>query len=69
MVTDCPIAGQEWSTCASSCPTTCSNYLVPDMIACTTVCVNGCLCPAGSVINERTNSCVIMEDCPKGELL
>ena len=68
IVTDCPIAGQERRECASACNTTCSNYLMS--IACPTVCVvNGCQCPVGSVINEETNSCVIMENCPKGKLL
>ena len=68
MVTECPITGQERSECASPCNTTCSNYLMP--IPCTANCViNGCQCPAGSVINEETNSCVVMENCPKGKLL
>jgi len=68
MVTDCPIAGQERRQCASACDITCSNYLAS--IVCPAVCViNGCQCPVGSVINEAANSCVIMENCPKGKLL
>jgi len=64
MVTDCPIAGQERSSCASSCTITCSNYLT---ISCPAVCVDGCQCPAGSVVNEKTNTCVPMTNCPRGE--
>ena len=67
MFTDCPIAGQERRECASACNTTCSNYRA---IVCPQLCVvNGCQCPVGSVINEETNSCVILENCPTGKIL
>ena len=61
MVTDCPVTGQEWSSCASPCNLTCSNYRD---VQCPTICVTGCDCPGISVINEETNSCVAREDCP-----
>ena len=65
MVTDYPIAGQERVSCALGCSITCSNYL---NTACPAICVmNGCQCPAGSVINEVTNACVPMTNCPRGE--
>lgn len=67
MVTDCPITGQEWSTCASSWPCnqslTCSNYRDFDCLL-VHECVTGCECPGRTVVNERTNSCVPVEDCP-----
>lgn len=67
MVIDCPITGQERKMCASECNRTCNNYFLP--IGCSTVCVdNGCQCPEMSVINEETNSCVTIEDCPKGKV-
>ena len=65
MVTDCTVTGQVWSTCAPSCSRTCSNYR--DVI-CHTGCTTGCGCPGGEIINEETNSCVAIEDCPIGKL-
>ena len=66
MVTDCLVTGQMRSQCASACAFTCNDYRDAE---CTTECVvNGCQCPVGTVINEETNSCVAIEDCPKGKL-
>ena len=45
------------------CNITCANMNTPQV--CPLVCVvNGCECPAGTVINEETNSCVPPTDCP-----
>ena len=66
MAKDCPVTGQMRSDCASACGFTCNNYRDA---SCTDNCViNGCQCPVGTVINEETNSCVAMENCPKGKL-
>ncbi|XP_065920034.1 kielin/chordin-like protein [Dysidea avara] len=59
----CLVAGQVHSECASVCNITCANMNTPQV--CPLVCVvNGCECPAGTVINEETNSCVPPTDCP-----
>ena len=65
MVTDCPVTGQEWSDCASPCNLTCNNR---NNVSCLTVCTTGCSCPAGTVIDEETNSCVAISSCPVGKL-
>jgi len=62
-ITACLVAGQVNSECASVCNITCANMNTPQV--CPLVCVvNGCECPAGTVINEETNSCVPPSDCP-----
>ena len=45
----CECSGGTWSGCASPCPTTCDN--LGDLIACPTVCVTGCICPPGFVLD------------------
>ena len=61
--TACLVTGQVHLECASICNITCANMNTPQI--CPLVCViNGCQCPAGTVINEETNSCVAPSDCP-----
>ena len=45
---DCPI-GWEHSGCASACPTTCEDYLQPQLKVCADVC-GSCECPQGMVV-------------------
>ncbi|XP_019849765.1 PREDICTED: papilin-like [Amphimedon queenslandica] len=54
----CPVDGQVFQECRS-CPATCSN---PE-IACAAVCIPGCGCPDGKLIDEKNNICVDREDC------
>ena len=57
--------GQIRSECASlsSCHLTCNNRDTPQI--CPLVCViNGCECPAGTVIDEDKNECVDPTECP-----
>ena len=61
----CPILGQIRSECASlsSCHLTCDNRNTTQI--CPLVCViNGCECPAGTVIDEDKNECVDPTECP-----
>ena len=56
---DCPI-GWEDSGCASACPTTCEDYLRPQLKGCADVCED-CECPQGMVVfRER---CVDPLEC------
>ena len=48
--------------CAPLCPTTCSNMGVAS--PCPRVCVGGCGCPEGMVIDEEQRRCVIPSQCP-----
>ena len=48
--------------CAPLCPTTCSNVGVAS--PCPTVCVGGCGCPEGTVIDEEQQRCVMPSQCP-----
>ena len=58
----CPIEGQVYTTCASSCVFTCDNYT--DLVACPAVCRIGCACPSDQVIDVEANKCVPKEECP-----
>ena len=58
--------GQERKECAShpSCHRTCDN-LVGGL--CPLICIiNGCECPAGTVIDENVNECVAPSECEQG---
>ena len=48
--------------CAPLCPTTCSNMDVAS--PCPSVCVGGCGCPEGMVIDEEQRRCVMPSQCP-----
>ena len=48
--------------CVPLCPTTCSNMGVAS--PCPSVCVKGCGCPDGMVINEEQRRCVMPSQCP-----
>lgn len=60
----CTIKGQTFSLCASLCPRTCNP---PLGLACPTVCVEGCKCPSGQVIDTARNMCVPEDECPPRE--
>ena len=57
----CPIEGQVYTECGSSCPLTCDN--VNDTIPCTTECWQGCECPSGMVVDVERRRCVEPSQC------
>ena len=59
----CPIEGQVYTECGSSCPQTCDNF--NDTISCTTECWQGCECPSGTVIDVERRRCVEPSQCRK----
>lgn len=58
----CEESGGEWSDCASACPATCDNFNNPPLF-CIQLCVVGCVCPSGTVLNDA-GQCVATTDCP-----
>ena len=52
--------GQVFSTCARPCTFTCDNV---NTLNCATVCITGCDCPGGHVIDTELNKCVPVEEC------
>ena len=48
--------------CAPLCPTTCSNYGLAS--PCPAVCIRGCGCPQGMVVDEDLRRCVMPSQCP-----
>ena len=63
LITVCPIRGQIRKECAShpSCHRACNST---ESTSCLAVCViNGCECPAGTVIDWRINECVMPRQC------
>lgn len=61
----CEIEGQVPSTCASLCPRRCNSPIR----LCPTVCVFGCKCPSGQLIDSINRKCVPPEECPGGKCL
>lgn len=59
-VSECKIAGQVFSYCASHCPETCEQ---PDPL-CAKVCSQGCTCPPGQVLDRVSMRCTTLEKCP-----
>ncbi|KAK9872465.1 hypothetical protein WA026_017934 [Henosepilachna vigintioctopunctata] len=63
---DCPAKCEqrhtEWNHCGSKCPITCEH---PYERGCFLVCVQGCFCKKGYVLDETKNECVLLEHCPK----
>ena len=57
----CPIEGQVYTECGSSCPLTCDN--VNDTIGCDAACWQGCECPSGMVIDVERRRCVEPSQC------
>ena len=48
-----------------TCTVTCKNRFTP--IPCLASCaINGCQCPAGTVLDEDANKCVPPSECPEG---
>ena len=56
----CTIKGQTFSFCASRCPRTCNS----PPVFCPAVCVEGCVCPSGQLIDTINNRCVPEDECP-----
>ena len=59
LVLECAIEGQVFTTCGNVCPPTCTSQ--PKH--CIQICVVGCQCPSGTVLDEVNNKCVNKEDC------
>uniref|UniRef100_A0A8D0LCC8 von Willebrand factor n=1 Tax=Sphenodon punctatus TaxID=8508 RepID=A0A8D0LCC8_SPHPU len=59
----------EWryNSCGPACPTTCQHF---EPLECPVQCVEGCHvhCPAGKILDELSQSCVNLEECPVCEL-
>ncbi|KAM4015761.1 serine protease inhibitor swm-1-like [Anomaloglossus baeobatrachus] len=55
-------AGEEYTTCGSSCPQTCGDN---SERACPAVCVPGCFCKKGTIRNEK-GECVKVAECCSG---
>ncbi|XP_015912479.1 venom peptide SjAPI-2-like isoform X3 [Parasteatoda tepidariorum] len=53
--------GEEYSTCHSPCPLTCSNY--NDPVGCIASCAANCDCPRGKVRRESDQQCIDPKDC------
>ena len=50
--------------CAPYCPATCSSVGVASPCQRPGVCVGGCVCPEGMVIDEELGRCVMPLQCP-----
>ncbi|CAG4942782.1 unnamed protein product [Parnassius apollo] len=61
-----PVCGEneEYTTCGSACPLTCSQY---EPRTCILVCIEGCFCKPGYYRNEITGKCVTLDQCPVAE--
>ncbi|KAM0424570.1 hypothetical protein ACHAPT_010289 [Fusarium lateritium] len=55
----CP-ADRVWNDCGSACPETCTSS--PDRV-CIAVCVRGCFCKKGDVLNDVSDSAALNDDC------
>ncbi|KAI5641726.1 f5/8 type C domain-containing protein [Phthorimaea operculella] len=55
--------GQEYTVCADSCLRTCADVAVNGAGVCKPVCVEGCACPTGQVLDDK-NQCVPVGMCP-----
>ncbi|KFM64508.1 Hemocytin, partial [Stegodyphus mimosarum] len=61
---DCNVsAGMEPTECVTECPLTCSNYHHHQPCA-VSVCVPGCRCKKGYVLDTTSNVCVKPQNCP-----
>ena len=56
-------ANEEFTTCGTSCPSTCRDRDIVGRI-CPEVCVEGCFCREGYVRKEQNGECVLIEQCP-----
>ncbi|XP_071476380.1 uncharacterized protein [Diadema antillarum] len=57
--------GQVYMSCGPQCPQRCyvEGQTVVDPYFCPNTCVEGCACPAGTVLDERRGECVLEKDC------
>ena len=60
MLSEC-LPGEVFNDC-HSCPRTCAELIDPHL--CIAVCERGCGCPEGKLLDEDTNKCVSMNECP-----
>ena len=56
-------AGKVHQSCGTYCPITCQNKDGPPQ-ACPSVCVSGCFCAAGTILNTVDDTCVPEANCP-----
>ncbi|XP_033229643.1 zonadhesin-like [Belonocnema kinseyi] len=53
----------KWSGCASKCPPKCSTRDIQSHIYCIDVCVEGCRCNPGYLIEDQSGLCVKPKKC------
>ena len=56
-------AGKVHQSCGTYCPVTCQNKDDPPQ-PCPAICVSGCFCAAGTILNTVDGSCVAKANCP-----
>ena len=54
-----------FTKCGSACPSTCADPHSAAADFCTDVCVKGCQCPSGMVLDEVVYKCVELKQCSK----
>ncbi|XP_033230872.1 zonadhesin isoform X2 [Belonocnema kinseyi] len=56
-----------WTSCASKCPPKCSTRDIQDQIYCIDLCVEGCRCNPGYILDDDSGLCVLPESCKRPE--
>lgn len=54
--------GKIYQECGTACPMTCENVRSDELIGCPSICVQGCFCPPGSVL-DSDGMCVKQRQC------
>merc|ERR1712002_1403481 len=53
---------EEFKECGTACPGTCQNG--GGVQPCQKLCVTGCFCKQGFILDEQSEKCVLKKDCP-----
>ena len=54
---------QQYTTCGTACPTTCDNKDDTEPRPCILMCVEGCECLPGFVLDRTGNNCIDPKEC------